>query len=114
MTRSEARRVARGDVAWGEAGAAGGHSIRAHAIPTPGAMSNSLFLALETRQSLRRACDRLPHMPLILILVILLLAFGGGGYYMGPGVGYYGGGGVSIILAIVIIYLLFGRGRGRI
>ena len=54
------------------------------------------------------------EMPLIIILIVLLLLFGGGGYYMGPGVGYYGGGGVSLILAIVLIYLLFGRGRNRI
>ena len=53
-------------------------------------------------------------MPLILILVILLLAVGGGGYYMGPGVGYYGGGTVDILIGIVIIYLLFGRGRSRL
>ena len=30
---------------------------------------------------------------------------------MGPGVGYYGGGGISLILAIIILFLLFGRGR---
>ncbi len=53
-------------------------------------------------------------MPLILILVILLLAVGGGGYYMGPGVGYYGGGTVEIILGVILIYLLFGRGRSRL
>ena len=54
------------------------------------------------------------HMPLIIILIVLLLIFGGGGYYMGPGLGYYGGGGISIVLAIIIIYLLFGRGRSRL
>ncbi len=53
-------------------------------------------------------------MPLILILVVLLLLAGGGGYYMGPGIGYYGGGTVSILLGIVIIYLLFGRGRSAL
>jgi hypothetical protein len=30
---------------------------------------------------------------------------------MGPGVGYYGGGGLDLILLIVILYLVFGRGR---
>ncbi len=59
-------------------------------------------------------CARLPRMPLIVILIILLLIFGGGGYYMGPGIGYYGGGGISFILALIVIYLLFGRGRGRL
>jgi hypothetical protein len=53
-------------------------------------------------------------MPLILILVIVLLAVGGGGYYMGPGVGYYGGGTLDIIIGLIIIYLLFGRGRSRL
>lgn len=57
------------------------------------------------------ACATLPRMPLILILLVLLLLFGGGGYYMGPGLGYYGGGGLSIILALVVIYLILGRGR---
>lgn len=54
------------------------------------------------------------RMPLILILVILLFVVGGGGYYMGPGVGYYGGGTLEIILGLVIIYLIFGRGRSRL
>ena len=53
-------------------------------------------------------------MPLILILVIVLLLVGGGGYYMGPGVGYYGGGTLDIIIGLVIVYLLFGRGRSRL
>ncbi len=53
-------------------------------------------------------------MPLILILVILLLVIGSGGYYMGPGVGYYGGGTLDIIIGLIIIYLLFGRGRTRL
>jgi hypothetical protein len=57
---------------------------------------------------------RLSAMPLIVILIILLVLFGGGGYYMGPGIGYYGGGGVSLLLALIVIYLLFGRGRGRL
>jgi hypothetical protein len=57
---------------------------------------------------------RLSPMPLIVILIILLLLFGGGGYYMGPGIGYYGGGSISLILALVVIYLLFGRGRSRL
>ena len=48
---------------------------------------------------------------LIVILVILLLVVGGGGFYMGPGVGYYGGGTLSLILALVILYLVFGRSR---
>lgn len=54
------------------------------------------------------------RMSLILILVILLLAVGGGGYYMGPGVGYYGGGTLDIIIGLVIVYLLYGRGRSRL
>jgi hypothetical protein len=57
---------------------------------------------------------RLSGMPLIILLIVLLILFGGGGYYMGPGVGYYGGGGLSLILALVIIYLIFGRGRSRL
>jgi hypothetical protein len=56
----------------------------------------------------------LPRMPLIVILIILLVLFGGGGYYMGPGLGYYGGGGISLILGLIVIYLLFGRGRERL
>jgi len=56
-------------------------------------------------------CARLPAMPLILIILLLILVFGGGGYYMGPGPGYYGGGGISIVLAILLIWLIFGRGR---
>ncbi len=59
-------------------------------------------------------CAKLPRMPLIIILIILVLLFGGGGYYMGPGVGYYGGGGLSLVLAIVVIYLIFGRGRSAL
>lgn len=51
---------------------------------------------------------------LIVVLIILLLVVGGGGYYMGPGVGYYGGGTLDLILALVIIYLVFGRGRARL
>ena len=54
------------------------------------------------------------RMPLILILIILLLVVGGGGYYMGPGVGYYGGGTVDIIIGLILVYLLFGRGRSRL
>jgi hypothetical protein len=50
----------------------------------------------------------------IVLIVVLLLAFGGGGYYMGPGLGYYGGGGIDILLGILLIYLLFGRGRSRL
>ena len=57
---------------------------------------------------------KLSPMPLIVILIILLVLFGGGGYYMGPGIGYYGGGGISLILALIVIYLLFGRGRERL
>ncbi len=53
-------------------------------------------------------------MALIIILVIVLLAVGGGGYYMGPGVGYYGGGTVDILIGLVIVYLIFGRGRSRL
>jgi hypothetical protein len=55
-----------------------------------------------------------PRMPLILVLILLILLFGGGGYYIGPGLGYYGGGGVSLVLALIVIYLLFGRGRSRL
>jgi hypothetical protein len=54
------------------------------------------------------------RMPLILILIILLFVVGGGGYYMGPGVGYYGGGTLEIILGLIILYLIFGRGRSRL
>jgi hypothetical protein len=54
---------------------------------------------------------RLPRMPLIVILIILIIVFGGGGYYMGPGIGYYGGGGLDLVLIIVLLFLLFGRGR---
>jgi hypothetical protein len=50
-------------------------------------------------------------MPLIIILIVLILLFGGGGYYMGPGLGYYGGGSLSLVLAVILIYLIFGRGR---
>ena len=32
---------------------------------------------------------------------------------MGPGLGYYGGGGLSLILALILIYLVFGRGRAE-
>jgi hypothetical protein len=53
----------------------------------------------------------LPCMGLILLLIVLILVFGGGGYYMGPGVGYYGGGALDIILGLIVVYLLFGRGR---
>jgi hypothetical protein len=48
------------------------------------------------------------------ILILLLLLVGGGGYYMGPGLGYCGCGGLSLVLAFVIIYLIFGRGRDRL
>ena len=48
---------------------------------------------------------------ILIILVIALLGgfsgIGGGPFY---GTGYYGGGGLSLVLALVIIYLLFGRG----
>ena len=44
-------------------------------------------------------------------LILLILLFGGGGYYMGPGLGYYGGGGLSLVLGVILIYLIFGRGR---
>jgi hypothetical protein len=72
----------------------------------------SSFLGRTASLSLWRA--RLSGMPLIIILILLLLLFGGGGYYMGPGIGYYGGGGLSLILALVVIYLLFGRSRNRL
>ena len=51
---------------------------------------------------------------MIILLIILILIFGGGGYAMGPGLGYYGGGGLDIILGILLIYLLFGRGRSAL
>jgi hypothetical protein len=39
----------------------------------------------------------------------------GSGYYMGPGLRYYGGGGRhQSVLALIIIYLIFGRGRERL
>jgi hypothetical protein len=50
----------------------------------------------------------------IVLIILLLLAFGGGGYYMGPGLGYYGGGGIDIVLGILLVWLLFGRGRTRL
>ncbi len=53
-------------------------------------------------------------MALIIILIVVLLAVGGGGYAMGPGVGYYGGGTLDIIIGLVIVYLIFGRGRSRL
>ena len=53
-------------------------------------------------------------MPLLLILIVIFLVVGGGGYYMGPGVGYYGGGTLDIILGLVIVYLIFGRGSSRL
>lgn len=65
-------------------------------------------------RSVQGSHAKLPPMPLILILIVLLIVFGGGGYYMGPGIGYYGGGGISLILALIVIYLLFGRGRTRL
>ena len=57
---------------------------------------------------------RARHARMPFIVIILLLLFGGGGYYMGPGLGYYGGGGLSLVLLLVILYLVFGRGRGRL
>ena len=44
----------------------------------------------------------------ILLILILLLVFGGGGgwYYGGPG----WGGGIGLVLLIVILFVLFGRG----
>ena len=53
-------------------------------------------------------------MALIIILIVVLLAVGSGGYYMGPGVGYYGGGTLDIIIGLIIVYLIFGRGRSRL
>ena len=67
---------------------------------------------IETAHAMGRSA-KLLHM-LIVLLIVLLLVIGGGGFYMGPGVGYYGGGAIDLILAIVIIYLIFGRGRTRI
>lgn len=58
-------------------------------------------------------------MPLIAIIIVLLLLFGGGGFY-GFNSGLYGGagfGGISllgIILIVLVIYLLSGRGRGTL
>jgi hypothetical protein len=66
------------------------------------------------RSSLNNGRAKLSGMPLIIILIVLLIVFGGGGYYMGPGIGYYGGGGLSLLLALLIVYLLFGRGRSRL
>ncbi len=53
-------------------------------------------------------------MPLILVLILVILLVGGGGYAMGPGLGYYGGGTLDIILGLIVVYLLFGRGRSRL
>jgi hypothetical protein len=57
---------------------------------------------------------KLSPVPLMLILIVLLVVFGGCGYYMGPGIGYCGGGGIGLVLALIIIYLLFGRERTRL
>jgi hypothetical protein len=53
-------------------------------------------------------------MPLIIVLIVLVILLGGGGYYMGPGIGYYGGGSLSLILGVIVIYLIFGKGRTRL
>ena len=58
----------------------------------------------------RKLLGTLPRVPLIIILIVLILVFGGG-YYMGPCLGYYGGGGLSLVLAAILLYLIFGRGR---
>jgi hypothetical protein len=68
-------------------------------------------IALVRKEDDHKRHGKLPRMPLIIIVIVLILLFGGGGYYMGPGFGYYGGGGLSLILALVLIYLIFGRGR---
>jgi hypothetical protein len=49
-------------------------------------------------------------MDLILIIIVLLLVFGGGfGYYRS---GYLGGFGIGgVLLVILVLYLLLGRGR---
>ena len=51
--------------------------------------------------------------PIILILLILLLlgGFSGVGYYGGYGMGYYGGGGIGLLLVIILIFFLVGRGK---
>ncbi len=51
---------------------------------------------------------------MLIILIILLIVIGGGGYAMGPGLGYYGGGSLDIIIGLIIVYLIFGRGRSRL
>jgi hypothetical protein len=68
----------------------------------------------QTKKRFIKSDAKLPLMPLLVILIILVVLFGGGGYYMGPGIGYYGGGGISLVLALIVIYLLFGRGRERL
>ncbi len=48
---------------------------------------------------------------LLVLLIVLLLVVGGGGYALGPGLGYYGGGGLDLVILLVILFLVFGRGR---
>ncbi len=79
-----------------------------------GSMGRTAALRLKNAAALRGSSVLNSRMPLILILIILLLLVGGGGAYMGPGVGYYGGGVIDIIIALVILYLIFGRGRSRL
>ncbi len=71
-------------------------------------MATCDFLPQQKQCGLNTA--RLPHM-LLIILIVLLLVVGGGGFAMGPGLGYYGGGGLDLIILLVILYLVFGRGR---
>ena len=86
-------------------------ALRVFTHPTAAFGSGPEPVARACKEDDQKRRGTLPRMPLIIILILLILLFGGGGYYMGPGFGYYGGGGLSLILAWVLIYLVFGRGR---
>ena len=52
-------------------------------------------------------------LPVILLIIVLVLVFGGGGYYSYGNYGPAFGGGiglVGILVIILVIYLLTGRG----
>jgi hypothetical protein len=50
---------------------------------------------------------------MLLLVILLLLLFGGGGGYYGYSSGYYGGGGFSIVgilVLVLVVMMVFGRG----
>ena len=52
-------------------------------------------------------------LPVILLIIVLVLVFGGGGYYSYGNYGPAFGGGVGIVgllVIILVVYLLLGRG----